>query len=326
MNNRKYNKYDNIINIGSSMISAIVNKTTIAPLERIKILQQSENFYNNFRHKSKNKNSYNKYRFTNYNSVYNSLRYIYNNEGVYGLYKGNFINICRVLPSYILKFPLNEIGTKYFIRYKYLNKYFNKDINVSKEDIKIIENNLRLMYHEKLFVGIITGLTQITITYPLDFLRSRLSLDKNMLKKYNNNLFQYTKYVFKTENINSFYKGFSISSLTYPIYVGLQFSLFNQFKEYDFNLFISGALAGLIAQSIAFPGDVIKRHLQLNGVNNSVNKYKSVMDCIKYIYIKNGLSGFYTGIKVNIIKCIPGASIQFAVYDLCKNYGNKYIH
>lgn len=286
---------ENLVYIYSSIISGIVNKTAIAPLERLKILKQSEHFYKN------NKN----FNFKYNNTISNSLKYIYKNEGFTGLYKGNFINILRVLPGYILKFSINDITTNFIKKYK----------NVSK-----------LSYLEKFGVGIFSGLIQISITYPLDFLRTRYSLDKNMLVNHNKSFFNYIKYVLKTENFLSLYKGSTISIITYPIYVGLQFSIFNQCKEYNINPFLSGAIAGLLAQTIAFPGDVIKRHLQLNGINNSKNVYLSLSNCLLSIYKNNGIKGFYSGLGINIIKCIPGASIQFVVYDYCKNYGLKIIN
>ena len=275
---------DNFVYISSSMLSAIVSKTTIAPFERLKILQQSEMFYNY--------NHYNK-------SILNSFRFICEKEGFTGLYKGNLINICRVLPAYILKFPLNDIGTKY---------------------IKKIKGTDKLKYQEKLGVGILSGATQITITYPFDFLRTRLSLDKKMFKLYNKNVYQYTKYIIQNENLLNLYKGYNSSILLYPVYVGLQFSIFNQCKENDIPIFYSGAIAGLVAQTIAFPGDVIKRHLQLNGINNDKNKYNGIIDCVKKIFKKSGITGFYTGLRINLIKCIPGASIQFTVYEKAKDY------
>lgn len=280
---------DKFVYIGSSMITAIVNKTAIAPFERLKMLKQSEVYYNY--------NNYNK-------NIYDSFKYIYRQEGFTGLYKGNLINIYRVLPAYLLKFPLNDIGNKYLLKKK---------------------NNNNLKYYEKLGVGIFSGAIQVSLTYPLDFLRTRLSLDKNMFDLYNKNLIQYAKHIIETEKIINLYKGYTTSILLYPIYVGLQFSIYGQCRENNLNTFLSGGIAGLLAQTIAFPGDVIKRQLQLNGVNNNKNKYNGMIDCIHKIYIKEGIPGFYTGLKINIIKCIPGAAIQFTVYDYCKNIGNKYL-
>ena len=157
---------NNIIYLGSSFISALFSKTSIAPFERLKILQQSDLYY----------------KYNNYNkSISNSLKYIYKNEGFKGFYKGNLINIYRVLPSYLIKFPLNEFG------YKYMRKYNKKFRNTDK-----------VSYLNKLYIGIFTGTVQITLTYPFDFLRTRLSLDKTMLKLYKNDIINYTKYTMYT--------------------------------------------------------------------------------------------------------------------------------
>ena len=77
---------ENIVYIGSSICSAICSKTSTAPLERIKVLKQSQFYYKN----------------SNYNTLLGSFSYIYKNEGFYGLFKGNLINIYRVFPAYIL--------------------------------------------------------------------------------------------------------------------------------------------------------------------------------------------------------------------------------
>ena len=290
----KKDKNNNIIFLISSSISAIFNKTSIAPLERLKILQQSDLYY----------------KYNNYNkSIFNSFKYIYKNEGFKGFYKGNLINIYRVLPSYLIKFPLNEIG------YKYIKKYNN-----------LYKKTDKISYLNKLNVGIFVGTIQITLTYPFDFLRTRLSLDKTMFNMYKNNIITYTKHIIKTEGILNLYKGYKSCIITYPLYVGLQFSIFNECRENNINVFLSGSLAGLIAQSLVFPGDVIKRQMQLNGINNQQILYNSILDCIKKIYKNEGIYGFYTGLKINLIKCIPGASIQFATYEYCKNLGIKYFN
>jgi len=211
---------ENLIYINSSIISAIFCKTSIAPFERLKILKQSQMQYNI--------KTYDK-------SIFDSLSYIYKNEGLRGLYKGNLINIMRVLPTYAIKFPLNDVGKKILL------KKNNKSV---------------LSFNEKLQAGLFTGLTQIIITYPINFIRTRISLDNKMISN-NNNLIKYTNYVFKNEGIRSFYKGFTPSLLSYPIYVGLQMSLFSELYENNFNMFLSGSLAGLLAQTITYPGDTI---------------------------------------------------------------------
>ena len=80
----------------SGITSAIVTKTSIAPLERIKILQQVQSYY----------------KINNYQTITGAFRHIYKHEGWLGYYKGNIMNILRIAPAYMLKFPLNEFYKK----------------------------------------------------------------------------------------------------------------------------------------------------------------------------------------------------------------------
>ena len=89
--------------------------------------------------------------------------------------------------------------------------------------------------------------------------------------------------------------------------------------KYD-NKFIAGSLAGIIAQTLMYFGDTIKRQMQINGLNGELKKYNNLRECIKHIYKNYGIRGFYPALGINTIKAVPGASIQFMVYDYCKEY------
>ena len=81
----------------------------------------------------------------------------------------------------------------------------------------------------------------------------------------------------------------------------------------------------MISQTAMYPGDTIKRHMQINGLDGNQKKYNNLRGCIKYIYKNYGIRGFYPALRINLIKCVPEASIQFMIYDYCKEFGIKYI-
>jgi hypothetical protein len=255
----------------ASGVSAILTKTTVAPLERIKILKQTQNYYS----------------MGNYDSLLGSCRFIYKNEGFRGFYRGHYSNMIRVLPSYVIKFPANEFYKKLY-----------------KADETRPERLL--------LAGISAGSSQITFTYPLDIIRTRMTLDHHMTSNYNS-YYKCARNILKNEGIWAFYKGYPVSGLTYPVYVGLQFFIYEYFKKY-FSYF-AGAIAGITAQTLMYPGDVVKRHLQINGIDDTGKKYNGLIDCIRKIYGKYGFRGFYTGYGVNLLKAAPETMIQFAVYD-----------
>ena len=264
---------DYVNSVIASVVSAICTKTSVAPLERLKVLKQSQIYYN--------RNNYNK-------SFLDSVRYIRKNEGLKGLYRGNMSNLIRVTPTYMLKFPLNE----------YYRGIFGVDT---------FENLLKS--------GISAGLTQTIITYPLDMMRTRMSLDNKMTNNYNG-YYRCARNIIANEGFRALYKGCLINFTTYPLYVGLQFSIYDSCKE-EYGIF-SGTIAGVIAQSLMFPGDTIKRQMQINGLDNSGNKMKGVIDCIRYILRNWGALGFYQGYGINMIKVMPEATIQFMTYDFVR--------
>merc|ERR1712159_857946 len=74
---------------------------------------------------------------------------------------------------------------------------------------------------------------------------------------------------------------------------------------------LAGACAGMIAQTAMYPGDVVRRHLQTNGIGGAERKYTGTVDCIKQIVRRNGIKGLYFGLPANMVKCLPEAAIQF---------------
>ena len=54
----------------------------------------------------------------------------------------------------------------------------------------------------------------------------------------------------------------------------------------------SGALASLIAVSIVYPSDLVRRLQHMNGTSKYHN-YENLLDVIKQTHRRNGILGFY---------------------------------
>ena len=291
MNNNINNKMNNLNSFSSSIMSAIITKTTISPLTRIKVLQQLQSYHNT----------------KNYNTFLDSVKYIYKNEGFRGYYKGNMANILKGIPNYCIKFPLNNF---------FLN-YLAKDQGFTS--IK------QLPYQELLKAGVFTGFNQVLFTYPLDLIRTRVSQDKSMLSK-NISIRKCLQQTIQNEGFVGLYRGLTPAIATTPFYIGIQLSTYQFLRKKDnflSNSLVSGSIAGILSQTLMYPGDTIKRQLQINGMNSN-QQFNSLKGCIQSIYSKNGIKGFYRGILLNSLKSIPEVAIKFTVFDLLFNYQNQY--
>ena len=269
----------------SGVFSASITKTGIAPFVRVKTLMQIQSYHNT----------------NNYQNLWGSLKYIIRNEGIKGLYKGNLINISKAVPNYCMKFTLNE----YYI--KYLLKKNNCESMNSLKFINLLE------------AGVITGAVQTTLVYPIDLVRTRIIQDKQMLGK-DISIYKCARDIIKKRGLIALYTGFSPAIVSAPFYVGLSLANYQYLKCQDnilSNSFIAGGIAGVTSQTLTYPGDTIKKQMQVNGMKST--RYTGLMDCIKTMYKQNGMKGFYRGFWINTFKAAPEIGLKFLVYELVKH-------
>lgn len=201
---------------------------------------------------------------------------------------------------------------------------------IKKNKNTITKNKLNKI--ELFLSGALAGMGQITITYPGEVIFTRLAINGSKLyngPKYNGILDCIIKTI-KIDKISSLYNGYLITLLSGTPYVALQMSIYEisqrtllRDKKSD-DLFyipfklISGATASIVAQTITFPGDVIRRRLQSDGMGGTQRIYKGIIDAMRKIYKNEGIYAFFDGAKVNIVRCIPEGAIMFFTFDMIK--------
>ncbi|KAF8893395.1 mitochondrial carrier [Infundibulicybe gibba] len=114
------------------------SRTVVSPLERLKIIQQVQQPTSD----------------ANYKGVWRSLIRMWNEEGFKGFMRGNGINCLRIVPYSAVQFTTYEQLKKWF------TKHGSKDLDTPK----------------RLASGALAGITSVCSTYPLDLVRSRLSI------------------------------------------------------------------------------------------------------------------------------------------------------
>jgi hypothetical protein len=52
------------------------------------------------------------------------------------------------------------------------------------------------------------------------------------------------------------------------------------------------------------------------------SEYTGLLDAVRKIYLKEGYGGFFTGLKISLIRDVPFSGIFFPIYEMCKNILN----
>jgi len=121
------------------------------------------------------------------------------------------------------------------------------------------------------------------------------------------------------------YKGLVPTIISGAPYTGIQMTTYELFKRNSpggghgvlWSL-LNGSLSGLVAQTVTYPGDTIRRRMQNNGAGGAARIYSSSWDCCVQTWRNEGVRGFFRGAWTNTVRAVPGAAIQFASYELMK--------
>jgi solute carrier family 25 (mitochondrial phosphate transporter), member 23/24/25/41 len=284
-----------------------LTKTSVAPIERLKVIFQTQGM---------------RTQASRYNSPIQSLRLILMEEGVRGLYKGNGANCLRVIPVYALKFSLNDAFTESAAKAQARSEHLAPDAPLPP-----------LSFWSKIAAGSAAGVIQITLTYPLDLVRTRLQLAEAAGASYRG-IGHCLRDTYTREGPLALYKGLLPSMMAGVPYVGLQMTFFSELKHRlgpflplreDGSptvgaLLTCGSLAGISAQTLSYPLDTVRHRMQANGIGGQAAVYSGTWDCISKIAAREGVRGFFKGWGLNTFRALPGAAVQFTSYDTLKRW------
>ncbi|OQO09580.1 hypothetical protein B0A48_04982 [Cryoendolithus antarcticus] len=79
----------------------------------------------------------------------------------------------------------------------------------------------------------------------------------------------------------------------------------------------TGALAGLVSQTISYPLEVIRRRMQVGGVVGDGHRL-TIPEVASTIYRDKGFRGFYVGLSIGYVKVVPMVATSFFVYERTK--------
>lgn len=139
----------------------------------------------------------------------------------------------------------------------------------------------------------------------------------------------------KEDGARSLYRGFVPTIAGILPYAGLSFYTYDTFKilcrKYSPDTtigedgrilvryqLIGGGVAGALAQTVAYPLDVVRRRMQLAGMARRIPTYTGVVHALRTIWLEEGIRGLFVGLHINYIKVVPAVSFSFVSYEFMK--------
>ncbi|KAL5018007.1 hypothetical protein ScPMuIL_003729 [Solemya velum] len=277
-------------------------KTSVAPLDRVKILLQAHNQH--YKHLG----------------VLSALRRVTWKEGVAGLYRGNGVQMLRIFPYGAIQFmayeQYKEIIKSLNDHHPHLTKlcagslagltaiFFTYPLDVVRARIAFQVKG------DQLYLGLVDAVK--TMVYVEGGIKSLFrGIVPSML-----GMAPYAGL--------SFYSFETLKSLClehFPDWLGKPCSkntgglvLILPAK------LVCGGVAGAIAQGMAYPLDVVRRRIQLSDMLPESHKYSgSWLRTLVLVYQEDGVSrGLYRGMSINFIRAMPMVAVSFSIYEMSK--------
>lgn len=268
--------------------------------------------------KGKNNMTFLKYG-RNGSDLISITREIFKRDGIKGFFKGNVPGMSMYL----------IYGSVQFSTYSYLNR-----------TIRLFESNsLAPKYYESLnslVNGALAGISACIITYPLDVLKTRFVAIPSRNRE---SMIKEVVQIYRHENgLKGFYRGCGASVGTFGLSTALIFSIYETLsifieknKEFSFAApFVSG-ITGVIAKTLTFPLDTIRRRIQIMQAKNlekitsesdvyrAYNMKKKFFSIGKQIVKTEGILALYQGLTVGLVKSAPTTAISLSVYQYIVN-------
>lgn len=224
--------------------------------------------------------------------------------GLRSLWRGNGINVLKIAPETAIKFMAYE-------QYKKL----------------LTEEGKKIETHKRFMAGSMAGATAQTAIYPMEVLKTRLTLRKTGQYA---GMFDCAKKILRQEGVKAFYKGYVPNLLGIIPYAGIDLAVYETLKNTWLSyhtkdsanpgvlvLLGCGTISSTCGQLASYPLALVRTRMQAQASLDASDQ-PSMTSLMKKIVAKDGFFGLYRGILPNFMKVIPAVSISYVVYEYMK--------
>jgi solute carrier family 25 (adenine nucleotide translocator) protein 4/5/6/31 len=291
-----------IVDFLAGGISGAVSKTITAPIERVKLIIQTQDANPKIVSGE----------VPRYTGIGNCFVRVRAEQGIGAFWRGNATNCIRYFPTQAFNLAFKDSIKAAFPKFNPKTDFWP-------------------FFGVNLASGGLAGAGSLCFVYPLDYARTRLASDVGSGKKAFNGLGDCLK---KTasgpKGVLSLYNGFGISVAGIIPYRGVQFGLNDTGKglnPWDKDLtFIGIASKWAVAQFsvimsgfVTYPFDTVRRRLQMESEKAMEDRmYKGALNCFNKIVAEEGINALFKGAGANVLRG-TGAAMVLVLYGEAKN-------
>merc|ERR1711937_680096 len=281
-------------------VSGAVAKTLMAPIERVKILMQTQDSNPKILSGEEKR----------YSGLGDCFKRVRAEQGMGAFWRGNLVNCLRYAPQQGSALAFNDAIKRMMPKYSAKTDYW-KDFGV------------------KLASGGAAGGVANVVCYPFDFARTRLASDVGSGKKAFNGIADCITKTIKQGGITGLYRGSAVTIAGAFVYRGGQLGLFGQIMDanpYKQDKGMLGIIAAFTCATVArtittpfnYPFDTVRRRMMLDSEKPAAERlYTSGVNCFFKVMQNEGLVGMYKGVIPELFRGIGGPLVLTA-YDRIK--------
>jgi len=290
------------VDFAAGGISGTVSKTITAPIERVKLIIQTQDANPKIVSGEVKR----------YTGIGNCFTRVASEQGMGAFWRGNATNCIRYFPTQAFNLAFKDSIKGMFPRYSPKNDFWP-------------------FFGVNLASGGLAGAGSLCFVYPLDYARTRLASDVGSGKKSFNGLGDCLVKTSKgPKGFLSLYNGFGISVAGIIPYRGTQFGLndtllgLNPFaKEVSFvgiaSKWACAQFSVIMSGFVTYPFDTVRRRLQMESEKPKDTRiYKGAAHCFQKIVADEGVNALFKGAGANVLRG-TGAALVLVLYNEAKN-------
>jgi solute carrier family 25 (adenine nucleotide translocator) protein 4/5/6/31 len=288
---------DFMINFLAGGVSGAVAKTCTAPIERVKLLIQTQDANPKIISGE----------VARYTGIVDCFSRVAKEQGVGAFWRGNLTNIIRYFPTQAFNFAFKD-GIKAMFPKADKHNEFAKFFAINMAS------------------GGLAGAGSLLVVYPLDFARTRLASDVGKTRQFNG-LADCLKKTAAAGGPQALYNGLGVSIAGIIPYRGVYFGLFDTLSGYNpyetaenpflraGSKFMCAQVSAISAGFASYPMDTVRRRLQMQSEKPKAEwLYKGTGDCFAKIMKEEGVSALFKGAGANALRTV-GAALVLVLYS-----------